>query len=562
MIRFDSKPFDLNDEQIQWIKSTFNSMSEDEKIGQMFCPLVFTRDERELKNLVEKYHVGAVVGCAGQGNEVRKVNAVLQKHTAIPLLIASDLESGGQGATSDGTHFGSEMLVAATGNDERAYELGKVSCAEAASVGVNWAFAPVVDLDMNYHNPIMNIRTFGDDPDAVIQMGKEYLRAAGEEGVATACKHFPGDGMDERDQHLLTSVNSCSVDEWDRTYGRIYEEMIAAGTKTIMVGHIALPAYEEYFDKCEIDHIIPATLSSNLMQKLLREKLGFNGLITSDATPMTGFGSALDRETAVPLSIENGCDIFLFSRDLEEDIGFMKQGLKNGILSAGRLEEAVLRILALKASMNLPEKQKSGALVPEGNALEVLNCSRFDAWAKACSDEGVTLVKDTQQLLPLNPIKHKRVLLELIGGYESDDRVCKCFSELLTKEGFEVTIYPQEGFKSMDNSVASLKGKYDLIMYIANTEAPANKTTARLNWQTMFGMGINVPWMVHELPVILISVGNPYCLLDAPMIKTCINGYCNSKYVINAVMEKIMGRSSFRGRSPIDPFCGKIDTRF
>ncbi|WP_310605396.1 glycoside hydrolase family 3 N-terminal domain-containing protein, partial [Anaerosporobacter sp.] len=396
----------------------------------------------------------------------------------------------------------------------------------------------------------------------IISMGKEYIAAAQEEGVATAVKHFPGDGVDERDQHLLTSVNSLSCEEWDATYGTIYSEMIEAGTLSIMAGHIALPAYEEYFEKKEVRQVVPATLSKNLLQNLLREKLGFNGLIVTDATPMVGFCSAMERRLAVPMAIENGCDVFLFNRNMEEDFVFMREGIENGILSQERLEKAIKRILATKAAMKLPEKKERHELVPRNEALPILRCKEHDVWATECANEGVTLVKDTQQLLPLSANKTKRVLLELMGDFASNERVLNHFVTKLEKEGFEVTVYQPEGFEVMEDSVTSFSERYDLIFYIANVETASNKTVSRLNWHTMFGLGNNMPWMVNEIPALFVSVGNPYHLLDAPMVKTYINGYCNSDYVIEAVMEKLMGRDKFIGVSPIDPFCGRKELAY
>lgn len=562
MIRYKEKPFYLTEEQVKWVEDTYDSMSHEERIGQLFCPIVFTKDEQELKELVQTKHIGGMLYREGPGEELRQAHEVLQNASRIPLLTASNLEYGGNGSAIEGTYFGREMLVAATGEEEKAYQLGKVSCSEGAAVGVNWSFAPVVDLDLNYHNPITNVRTFGSDMDTVIRMGKAYIRAAKEEGVATSIKHFPGDGVDERDQHLVTSVNSLSCEEWDASYGKIYEEMIEAGTLTIMAAHIAMPAYEEYFDGKKVEKVIPATLSKNLLQNLLREKLGFNGLITTDATPMVGFCSACDRETAIPLSIENGCDVILFNRNMEEDFHFMKEGYDKGILSTERLEEAVKRILATKAAMGLVEKQKAGTLVPGQEALEILKCPAHDTWAAECADRGVTLVKDTQHLLPIHPDRQKRILLEMMGDFPSNQRVCASFVDKLSKEGFEVTVYEPEGFEVMEDTVTDFKKRYDLVLYIGNIETASNKTVSRLNWHTMFGLGNNMPWMVHELPVLFISVGNPYHLLDAPMVKTYINGYCNSEYVIEAVVEKIMGRSEFKGKSPVDAFCGRDDLKY
>jgi len=561
MIQYKENPFYLTEEQVQWVESTYDSMSLEEKIGQLFCPIVFTKDEKELKELVETKHIGGMLYREGPGEELRQSHKILQDASKIPLLTASNLEYGGNGSAIEGTYYGREMLAAATGDVERAYQLGKVSCSEGAAVGVNWSFAPVVDLDLNYHNPITNVRTFGSDLQTVIDMGKAYIRGAKEEGVATSVKHFPGDGVDERDQHLVTSVNALSCKEWDESYGKIYKEMIEAGTLTVMAAHIALPAYEEYFDQKPCERILPATLSENLLKKLLREQLGFNGLIVTDATPMVGFCSAMDRATAVPLSIENGCDMFLFNRNMEEDFRLMREGYEKGILSDARLEEAVKRILATKAAMHLPEKQEKGQLVPDASALDILNCETYDRWAKECADEGVTLVKDVQNLLPIDPKKHKRVLLELMGDFPSNKRVCESFVRELEARGFEVTVYEPEGFEVMEDSVESFKSRYDLIFYVGNIETASNKTVSRLNWHTMFGLGNNMPWMVHEMPALFVSVGNPYHLLDAPMIKTFVNGYCNSEYVIHAVVEKLCGDSEFKGKSPIDPFCGKLDLK-
>ena len=562
MIDFKANPFFLDDEKIRWVEETYDNMTLDEKIGQLFCPIIFTKDKQELENFIDKYHIGGMLYREGPGQEIRDAHKILQEASKIPLLTASNLEYGGNGSAVEGTYYGRQMLVAATNDTDSAYRLGKISCREGAAVGVNWAFAPVVDIDRNYHNPIMNVRTFGDDVQRVIDMGTAYIKAAKEEGVATAVKHFPGDGIDERDQHLLTSVNSLSVSKWDESYGRIYEAMIEAGTLSIMAGHIALPSYEDFYEGKEVNKVIPATLSPNLLKKLLRDKLGFNGLITTDATPMVGFCCACDRETAVPMTIESGCDVFLFNRNIDEDYEYMHRGYEKGILSDARLEEAVKRILATKAALGLNTKKKKGTLVPEEDALKVLNCKEHDRWARECADKGVTLVKDTQNLLPISPVKHKRILLQILGEYESNDRVQSFFVDKLTKEGFDVTVYVKEGFEVMDDSVAKLKERYDLVMYVANIETASNHTVARINWHTMFGLGTNMPWMVYEMPVMFISVGNPYHLLDAPMVKTFINGYCNSEYVMSAVIDKIMGRSPFKGVSPIDPFCGRQDLRF
>lgn len=554
-------PFYLDDAGIAWVEGTLEKMTLEEKIGQLFCPIGYST-EPEYLNMLLGFHIGGLFFRDGVGEEMRKTFAYAQSHSAIPLLIPSNLEAGGDGAATDGTPYGKQMACAAAGDKEYAYRLGRVACAEAAAVGINWAFAPVVDIDMNYHNPITNVRTYGNDPEIVCQYAKEYMRGARECNVATAVKHFPGDGVDERDQHLVTSVNSLSREEWDRTYGSIYERLIKEGTLTIMAGHIAMPAYQEYFAGEAENRIVPASLSKALLKNLLREKLGFNGLIITDATPMVGFTSAMARKEAVPLSIENGCDMFLFNKDLAEDYQFMMEGYRKGLLSEERLLEANRRILALKAALKLHERSVQGTLVPEADALEILRCGQHTEWAKELADASITLVKDTQELLPVSAEKYPRVLLEILGGFPSNERVLAQMKKELEKKKFQVFVYEKENFEMGVDNVESFKEKYDLVIYIGNVENASNQTTNRLNWYTFWGQGNNVPWFAYEVPVLFISLANPYHLLDVPMIRTYINCYSNNEFVLETVVEKITGQSKFRGRNPVDPFCGRKELAY
>lgn len=554
-------PFCLDDAGIAWVEGTLEKMTLEEKIGQLFCPIGYST-EPEYLDMLLGFHIGGLFFRDGVGEEMRRTFAYAQSHSVIPLLIPSNLEAGGDGAATNGTPYGKQMACAAAGDKKYAYRLGKISCAEAAAIGINWAFAPVVDIDLNYHSPITNVRTYGDDPETVCQYAGEYIRGAKECHVATAIKHFPGDGVDERDQHLLTSVNSLSMEEWDATYGKVYERLIADEVLTVMAGHIAMPAYQAYFAPETGNQIIPASLSKELLGNLLREKLGFNGLIITDATPMVGFTSAMAREKAVPLSIENGCDMFLFNKDLAEDYQFMLDGYHSGILSEERLLAANRRILALKAALRLHERSARGTLVPDVGALEILKCRQHMEWAKELADASITLVKDTQQLLPVHAEKYHRVLLEILGDFPSNERVLSQMKEALEKSKFQVFVYEKENFEMGVDNVRRFKEKYDLVIYIGNVENASNKTTNRLNWYTFWGQGNNVPWFAHEVPVLFISVANPYHLLDVPMVRTYINCYSNNEFVLEAVVEKITGQSEFRGKNPVDPFCGRKELTY
>ncbi len=555
-------PFCLDDKDIEWVESTYQSMSLEEKIGQLFCPIGYSTDPDYLKHELLDKHIGGLFFRDGVGKEMQNTFSQAQAYSKIPLLIPSNLEAGGDGAATDGTPYGKQMEVAAAGNPVYAYRLGEVATSEAAALGINWAFAPVVDIDMNYRNPITNVRTYGADKETVLKNALAYMKAAKENEVAVSIKHFPGDGVDERDQHILTSVNSLSMEEWDNSFGYIYKNLIKAGALTVMAGHIAMPAYQEYFNPDMKNKLMPATLSKELLQNLLREKLKFNGLIITDATPMVGYTAAMERSKAIPSAIEAGCDMILFNKDLAEDYSFMMEGYQTGILSPERLEWAVYRILATKAALKLHIKKAENRLVPDEKALAILKSEEHIAWANELADRAITLVKDTQNLLPITPNKHKRILLEILGDCQSNERIVCLVRSELEKRGFVVTLYEKEDFAKGVDNVTAIKSKYDLVIYLGNVENASNKTTNRINWYTFYGQGNNLPWFVKEVPTLFASLANPYHLFDVPMIQTYINCYSNNQYVLENLVQKLCGESEFHGVSPVDPFCGRKELSY
>ena len=573
MIDLKAKPFCLNDTDIQWVNDTLSVMTLEEKAGQVFCPMGFSDDPGLLHHMLCEVHVGGMMYRPGPAAYIQNTHRAIQSMAKIPLLLAANTENGGNGLAFEGTSFGQPMAVAATDDPENAYRMGYTACAEGAALGLNWSFAPIVDINYEFHNPITNVRTFGSDAERVIACGSAYMRGAKENGVAVSIKHFPGDGVDERDQHILTSVNSLNREEWDASFGKVYSTLIGQGAETVMVGHIALPAYAS-----EEEKYLPASLSRSIMTGLLRQKLGFNGLISTDATPMVGFTAAMLREKAIPTAIAAGADMILFNKDLDEDYRFLLAGIESGLLTEERLDEAVTRILAVKAALRLHEKQKTGTLVPGTEALSVVGCEKHRAWAKEVADKAVTLVKDTQQLLPLSGEKFKRVYLNVIQkDLSPDNPVVQSWKALFEREGFQVTVRDRRvsitvqdmgdipGMSAekkalmheMYRSTREAREAYDLYVYICNMENASNNTTLRLNWNVAFGLGDDAPWFVSEVPALMISTAYPYHLFDAPMLKTSINAYAGTPDYQRAVMDKLMGRSAFTGKSPVDPFCGR-----
>jgi beta-N-acetylhexosaminidase len=566
--KLKEKPFYLNDEDISWVKSTLGDMNTDEKIGQLFCLIGYTSEEGYLKNLAANFKIGGLMCRPMAAAEAVDTVRILQETSRIPMLIAANLENGGAGIVKEGTKLGTQMQVAATDDEEMAYKLGLVCGREGSAVGANWGFSPVIDIDYNFRNPITNTRTFGSDPERVRRMGLQYVKGLQENGVAASIKHFPGDGLDERDQHLATTVNDMSCEEWDATYGEVFRAHIEAGAKTVMMGHIMQPAYTRKLKPGVADRdILPASLSYELTTTLLKEQLGFNGLVITDSTTMAGMVIPMPREQAVPQTIAAGCDMFLFTRNFDEDYGYMKKGVENGVISAERLDEAVTKILALKASLKLHSKKTDGTIAPNlENALQMLGNEEHQAWARECADRSITLVKEEEDVMPISPAKYKKVLLygiETAGGGFFDKETksaADTFKQRLEEEGFEVDVFnPNKAMEGRMLPYTSVTEKYDLILYIANLATKSNQTVVRIEWA--FPMGANIPFYVASVPTIFISVENPYHLLDVPRVRTYINTYGFSDTVLDALMAKLTGRSDFKGISPVDPFCGKWDAR-
>ena len=573
MVDLKAKPFYLSDEKIRWVRNTIDSMTEDEKIGQLFINMTTRRDPETLKTLIRKYHIGGVRWQGGTLEEVYNQNVTFLRDGKIPTLIASNCEAGGNGALADGTLVATGAACAASPTLETVRGMARVGAAEAAAVGCNWTFAPICDIISNWRNTIVNTRAFGSDTDTVIACAKAYMEEMHKAGLACAAKHFPGDGSEERDQHLIMGCNDLSVEEWDATFGRVYKELIDAGIDSVMIGHICLPAYSRMLRPgIRDDEIRPATLAPELLNGLLRERLGFNGLIVTDASHMAGLTVSAPRREAVPGVVAAGCDMVLFFNDPDEDIQYMKDALACGKLTWERVDEALTRILGLKARLGLDHVTLPG---PEG--LKAVGCEAHHEAAYRAAQESITLVKDTQKLLPIDPGKQKRVLLYYIqsapaSAQAGTDPSKKIMIEELTKAGFEVTapedFYelemsapgPANRFRLMaKQSMEQVRRDFDICLAVIHMRGYAQTNNNRLVYS--MGHSPEVPWYVTELPTVCVSLNYTNHLIDVPMMKTFINAYAPTREYIRALVEKLTGRSPFTGRHDDLVFCGRWEAR-
>ncbi|MBQ7308515.1 MAG: beta-hexosaminidase [Clostridia bacterium] len=588
MVNLKEKPYLLSSEDIKWVEETIKSMTSEEKVGQLFFQLTAGIDENYLKNLVTKYHLGGCRYNNMPGSVIQMQNSMLQKHSKIPLFIACNTETGGNGACSDGTFIASGIKIGATNNVEYAKKLGQYSNEEAASIGCNMAFAPVCDIHYNWENTEIVSRAFGNDPERVAKMSKAYLDGAHTiKGFACAAKHFPGNGQDFRDAHISNNINNFNEKEWMETYGLVYKTLIDGGLDAIMGGHIMMPNYmKEINPNITYDEMLLATLCPEIMTGLLRDKLGFNGMVVTDASHMVAMTNRMTRKEMLPASINAGCDMFLFFNDPDEDFEIMLDAYKTGKISESRMNEALTRILGLKASMGLNKKSKE-ELTGLTDLTSVLGKEEYKNISKQISDDCITLVKyKDKDVLPLTPQKYKKIMIAYIKGAPGpmDDLIkmvmgggnkknpAEVLRDKLIEKGFDAFIY-ESPIEKMKKQIAAGE-KPSINLYFAGKNAIKDFVAGQdlvitlcdvANGRPSFGFskgGGEIPWYVYELPVIAISVNAPTMLADIPQVRTYINAYDSNEDTINALIDNLLkGPEAFKGKDPIDSFCGLWDSK-
>lgn len=271
------KPFYLSADEERWVLDALASMDEREKTGQLFCVMGGDYPLDELRALVSDEGIGAVLYRPCPKAELAEKLAAIDAAARIPLLHAANLEEGGAGGISDGTYFANQLGVAAADDEACARRFAEVCAAEGLAAGINWTFSPVVDIDMNFRNPITNTRTFGSEPERVLKNAQLFLDAAQDSGLIACCKHFPGDGVDFRDQHLHPSYNSLPAEEWRETYGKIYKALIDRGLLSVMGG---------FCQAMERRRAIPSAIAAGAdIAKIVEERLG---LPTELCEPLAG----------------------------------------------------------------------------------------------------------------------------------------------------------------------------------------------------------------------------------------------------------------------------------
>ncbi|MBY5329313.1 glycoside hydrolase family 3 protein [Rhizobium leguminosarum] len=549
-------PFNLDDAAISWIRDVYASLDLDDKIGQLFTLIMIGTDEEDFKRIASLRPGGVTRFFTADLEFERRVISDLVAKSKVPPIISADLE-GSRHSFAFGTPVLGQLGLAAVDDVQATEKSSEILAREGRAMGVRWSFTPVIDINAAFRSPIVGTRSYGSDVNKIERHAVAHVHGLQRNGVAATAKHWPGEGYDDRDQHLVTTTNPLSMDEWKETFGRLYGTLITEGVLAIMSGHISLPAYiRSKMPDAGLEAFRPASVSRLLNVDLLRDELGFNGIIVSDATPMGGLSAWGHHLDTLPDIIANGCDMILFSDAPEEDMAAVKAAVEDGRITPERLEEAVLRVLALKAHLKL--FQPSDVLPDAADVRQLLAHPDNVAASREYIGRSPTLVKDVNGIFPLDPAKTKRVLL-VDGGIihplmpQPPEFLLPA---LLRNEGFEVTIDRPDIVPTPDD--------FDLVLYALGDESLLVRGRIFVDWHRMGGGGLFKamyrPWT--NIPSVMISFGHPYHLYDAPRVPAYINAYSTMDSVQEAVVDCMLGRKPFLGTNPVDPFCGLEDARY
>ena len=540
-------PFNLDSAAIGWVRAVFSRLSEDDKIRQLFN-LRSAGDDPQMLARQQAFRPGSITRVPGPNwASEHEIIARFNAAAPAPLLVSADLE-GSRMSLAGGTEFPNPLALAAIDDVETTGAISAAMALEGRATGINWSFTPVLDINAKFKSAIVATRGFGSNLESIERHMLAQLEAFQRNGVAAAVKHWPGEGFDDRDQHLVTTVNPLSMEQWEAHFGRLYRSAIEAGVLSVMSAHIALPAFiRERNPDAGVELYRPASISTDLTSALLRDQLGFNGVIVSDATGMGGLKAWSTRADYLPEVVRAGCDVILFVDDMEQDYRYLAEALHDGRLCWERVDDAVMRQLAMKAALRLHE--------PERRANVDLPAHR--RLADEAAQRAPTLVKDTQSLLPLDPAKHRRILVFSTGIVFpfTPDPLQFALPDMLRAKGFEVTMAAPGQRPRRDDT--------DLVMYLFGEETLLTRGHIFLDWLRLNGDFVGAMqryW--NDVPTLMISFGYPYYLYDAPRAPTYINAYCTTETMQRAVVEALLGNHKWNRHSPVDPFAGDEQARY
>ena len=586
------QPFDrnLSKKDEDWVRKTLKAMTLDEKVGQMVIAdaniSFWNRESEEYKKLQHQIvdnKVGGVILFRSEVWPTAVITNRWQEMAKVPLLISSDLEMGVGMRFEETPWWAPNMAVAATGETKWARLQGEATALQARSIGVNWLFAPAVDVNNNPNNPVINTRSFGEDPNAVAAFAKAFIEGAQGAGAMACAKHFPGHGDTATDSHIGLPVVDVSKERLEKLELVPFRAAIEARVGGVMSAHIALPQIEpelaapvktlnereaasaEFTSQTEANAArvtLPGTLSPKIMTGLLRDELKFNGVIVTDAMSMAGVAARYSPAEAAVKAIKAGADMIEKSPDLDAALAGIKEAVKKGEITEARVNASVERILRAKAGLGLHQKKT----VDLNDVDRVVNNPRFNEIAQQIADHSITLARDEQKLLPLSlnsppqktqsgagsEVPRKGRILNLTFTDDDDKTVTRIFVDELRQRVGLVENYvldPKTPEAEIDRVLSRLGTVgFDVVIYSLAVRARSGKGSVAL---PAAGKRIADRLIASRTPMMVISFGNPYLLMAIPDSPSYLLAYSSFPVSQRAAAKAILGEIEINGKLPV-----------
>ncbi len=524
------------------VEERVNSLSLEDLVGQVLCFDIYDHeDPKEVEQIIKKIRPGGIFITHMSPEKIKMYTDMVNKYTKVPVIVSSDIENGPETAITESGYMPHPMAWGACDDEKLIERAGRTVGAICRKNGVHWTYSPVVDLNYNFRSPECNIRAISDSPKQVVKIAGAFIKGLEENNqMIAAIKHFPGEGVDERNSHFVTTINNLSKDEWMATYGYVYKKMIEAGVSSIMVGHTALPAYEE-----DVDPLFgppPGVLSYSLMTKLLKEELGFDGCLVSDAMSMIGVAARVPDLREISLRfLKSGGDMILFPEPTDYDV--ILGAIKSGELPLERLKDAALRVLKLKEKARLFEDQQklqNSIVVPE----------KLSVISQEIADKSIKIVRDYNHIIPCKLPKNSRVLmLNMLEPHFHKSPTGMEFDPLrkeLEKNGIIVDVMTNPKHKA----VQELIEKYEMILLNCRMSSKDyHGGCLRIGWNNV--MVLWRGYVLQHPKFVFVSFGDPYKLFDAPYLKEYINAFSDSVESQRAVAKVLLGKIEAVGKNPV-----------
>jgi len=543
----------LTAEQQTWVDANLRKMTAAEKVGQLLFVTYhgsFTATDSaayaQMLHSVNDLHVGGFINVThGSPIGIVKSQAYptavlanqLQSKSKLPLLIGADFERGTAMRLEEGTSFPTAMALAAAGNPKDAYTMGKVTALEARAAGVHWIYAPVADVNNNPGNPIINTRSFGEDPAKVAEYVAEFVRGAQENGGLATAKHFPGHGDTSADSHIDLPVIKADRDRLDHMEFVPFRAAIDAGVGSIMTGHLNVPALEP-------DPNTPGTLSHNILTGVLRRELGFQGLVVTDAMDMGGITVRYAPGDAAVRAFLAGADALLMPPVPDAAYDALLAAVNSGQISGERLDDSVGRILQAKARLGLNDNR-----LVDVNALnEKFGLGSWQAEAQQISDRGITLLRDIPHRLPLDATKPTRALLVCLYAdpepYPGEDLE----RELRPRFDSLSTLRADTKFAKADTLKLPSPDAYDVVILALFVRVSDRKGDVDVPAD-------QIP-LIEQIyksgkPVITAALGSPYLIERFPQAETWIAAFGISDVAQISIARALFGQIPIQGHLPV-----------